>query len=90
MVTRLEAKKAFKQWEKLNDNSKKNQKWAKVTYPPIDFQDIYYYAAPKSMTEAPKSLDDVDPEMIATFDKLGIPISERGRETSWSSCRCCF
>ena len=68
--------KAFKQWEKLNDNSKE-PKWAKVTYPPIDFQDIYYYAAPKSMTEAPKSLDDVDPEMIATFDKLGIPINER-------------
>ncbi|MQF84694.1 MAG: Fe-S cluster assembly protein SufB [SAR202 cluster bacterium] len=68
--------KAFKQWEKLNNNSKE-PKWAKVTYPPIDFQDIYYYAAPKSMTEAPKSLDDVDPEMIATFDKLGIPINER-------------
>ena len=68
--------KAFKQWEKLNNNSKE-AKWAKVTYPPIDFQDIYYYAAPKSMTEAPKSLDDVDPEMIATFDKLGIPINER-------------
>ena len=68
--------KAFKQWEKLNNNSKE-PKWAKVTYPPIDFQDIYYYAAPKSMTEAPKSLDDVDPEMIATFDKLGIRINER-------------
>ena len=68
--------KAFKQWEKLNNNSKEPN-WAKVTYPPIDFQDIYYYAAPKSMTEAPKSLDDVDPEMIATFDKLGIPINER-------------
>ncbi|MED5283669.1 MAG: Fe-S cluster assembly protein SufB [Chloroflexota bacterium] len=68
--------KAFRQWEKLNNNSKE-PKWAKVTYPPIDFQDIYYYAAPKSMTEAPKSLDDVDPEMIATFDKLGIPINER-------------
>ena len=68
--------KAFKQWEKLNNNSKE-PKWAKVTYPPIDFQGIYYYAAPKSMTEAPKSLDDVDPEMIATFDKLGIPINER-------------
>ena len=68
--------KAFKQWEKLNNNSKE-PKWAKVTHPPIDFQDIYYYAAPKSMIEAPKSLDDVDPEMIATFDKLGIPINER-------------
>ncbi|MEC7838169.1 MAG: Fe-S cluster assembly protein SufB [Chloroflexota bacterium] len=68
--------KAFKHWEKLNKNSKEPQ-WAKVKYPPIDFQDIYYYAAPKSMSESPKSLDDVDPEMLETFEKLGIPISER-------------
>jgi len=68
--------KSFRHWEKLNKNSKEPQ-WAKVKYPPIDFQDIYYYAAPKSMTEAPKSLDDVDPEMIETFEKLGIPINER-------------
>ncbi len=61
-------------------NINKNHKeptWAKVNYPPIDYQDIYYYAAPKSMTETPKSLDDVDPEMLETFEKLGIPINER-------------
>ena len=68
--------KAFKHWQKLHKNSKEPG-WAKVKYPPIDFQDIYYYAAPKSMTEAPKSLDDVDPEMLETFEKLGIPINER-------------
>tara|TARA_B100000579_G_scaffold437715_1_gene468492 strand:+ start:72288 stop:73754 length:1467 start_codon:yes stop_codon:yes gene_type:complete len=68
--------KAFRHWEKLLENSKEPD-WAKVKYPPIDFQDIYYYAAPKSMTETPKSLDDVDPEMLETFEKLGIPINER-------------
>ncbi|MBA47039.1 MAG: Fe-S cluster assembly protein SufB [Dehalococcoidia bacterium] len=68
--------KAFRHWEKLLHDSKEPN-WAMVKYPPIDFQDIYYYAAPKSMAEAPKSLDDVDPEMLETFEKLGIPISER-------------
>jgi len=67
---------AFKHWMKLNNESKE-PKWAKVQYSPIDFQDIYYYAAPKSMTETPKSLDDVDPEMLEAFEKLGIPINER-------------
>ena len=67
---------AYKHWEKINKNHKEPT-WAKVNYPPIDYQDIYYYAAPKSMTETPKSLDDVDPEMLETFEKLGIPINER-------------
>ena len=59
---------AYKHWEKINKNHKEPT-WAKVNYPPIDYQDIYYYAAPKSMTETPKSLDDVDPEMLETFEK---------------------
>ena len=67
---------SYKHWEKINKNHKEPT-WAKVNYPPIDYQDIYYYAAPKSMTETPKSLDDVDPEMLETFEKLGIPINER-------------
>ena len=67
---------AFRHWEKINKDHKEPT-WAKVKYPPIDYQDIYYYAAPKSMTNSPKSLDEVDPEMIATFEKLGIPIHER-------------
>lgn len=50
--------------------------WAKLDIPEIDYQDIYYYAAPKS-AEGPKSLDEVDPELLATYEKLGIPLSEQ-------------
>jgi Fe-S cluster assembly protein SufB len=50
--------------------------WARVDYPPIDFQDLYYYSAPKSMS-GPKSLDEVDPELLATYDKLGISLREQ-------------
>ena len=51
-------------------------KWAKVSYPKIDFQDLYYYAAPVN-TEGPKSLDEVDPELLRTYEKLGIPLKEQ-------------
>ena len=51
--------------------------WAKVEYPPIDFQDISYFAAPKSMEDRPKSLDEVDPELLRTYEKLGIPVKEQ-------------
>lgn len=50
--------------------------WAKVSYPKINFEDLYYYAAPKS-TEGPKSLDEVDPEILAMYEKLGVPLKER-------------
>ena len=70
--------KAYRHWVKLNDAADEPE-WAKVKYPKIDYQDIYYYAAPKSTTDAPKSLDDVDPEMLATFEKLGIPLQERAK-----------
>ena len=50
--------------------------WANVTYPKIDFQDLYFYSAPQS-TEGPKSLADVDPELLATYAKLGIPLMEQ-------------
>ncbi len=50
--------------------------WANVHYPKIDFQDLYYYSAPKS-TEGPKSLAEVDPELLATYEKLGIPLKEQ-------------
>ena len=50
--------------------------WAKVWHPPIDYQDIHYYAAPKRKS-GPKSLDEVDPELLATYEKLGIPLKER-------------
>ncbi len=53
--------------------------WPKVHYPPIDYQDMYYWAAPKPKGPAPKSLDEVDPEIRATFDKLGISLAEQER-----------
>ncbi|TNE35929.1 MAG: Fe-S cluster assembly protein SufB [Alphaproteobacteria bacterium] len=51
--------------------------WAKLNIPEIDFQDLYYYSAPKSQADGPKSLDEVDPELLATYEKLGIPLSEQ-------------
>ena len=51
--------------------------WAMVDYPAIDYQDQYYYARPKSMVEKPKSLDEVDPELLRTYEKLGIPLKEQ-------------
>jgi len=63
---------AFARWEKLEEPT-----WAMVNYPDIDFQDIYYYARPKSMAVKPKSLDDVDPKLLATYAKLGIPLKEQ-------------
>ena len=64
--------KAFARWKTLEEPN-----WANINFPKIDYQDIYYYAAPK--TDAPKSLDEVDPEILAAFDKLGIPLQERER-----------
>ena len=66
--------KAYEHWLRLDQ---KEPKWAKVHYPKIDFQDICYYAAPKSKKDGPKSLDEVDPELLKTYDKLGIPLEER-------------
>src|SRR3546814_20383475 len=53
--------------------------WAKVSFPAIDFQDISYYSAPKSKVDGPKSLDEVDPELLRTYEKLGVPLHERAR-----------
>ena len=55
----------------------KEPDWARVAYDQIDYQDIYYYAAPKNWDDAPKSLDEVDPELLRTYEKLGIPLSEQ-------------
>ena len=63
--------KAFEIWKKM-----KEPEWAKVDYPKIDYQDIYYYSAPKN-TEKLKSLDEVDPELLKTYEKLGIPLNEQ-------------
>ena len=53
--------------------------WAAVQFPPVDFQDIVYYSAPISKKDGPKSLDEVDPELLRTFEKLGVPLHERAR-----------
>ena len=67
--------KAFQHWTSQGDEAA--PKWAQVNFDEIDFQDIIYYAAPKSSDDAPKSLDEVDPELIQAFDKLGIPLEEQ-------------
>jgi Fe-S cluster assembly protein SufB len=63
--------KAYRHWLTL-----KEPDWAKVKYPPIDYQDVYYYAAPKKK-EGPKSLDEVDEDLLETYKKLGIPLKEQ-------------
>jgi Fe-S cluster assembly protein SufB len=68
--------KALRHWQTLEEPH-----WANVRYPAIDYQDIVYYSAPKSMGEGPKSLDEVDPEVIKTFEKLGISLEEQKRLT---------
>ncbi len=55
----------------------KEPDWANITYPPIDYQKIIYYSAPKQNKDGPKSLDDVDPKLLDTYEKLGIPLAER-------------
>jgi Fe-S cluster assembly protein SufB len=69
----LEARlKAFKVWQEMEEPD-----WAHVDYEKIDFQAISYFSAPKSMKDKPKSLDEVDPELIRTYEKLGIPLIEQ-------------
>ena len=63
--------KAYRTWLKMEEPD-----WAKVNYPPIDYNDAYYFAAPKT-TDKPKSLDEVDPELLRTYEKLGIPLAEQ-------------
>ena len=63
--------KAYRHWLTMEEPN-----WAKVGYKKIDYQDLYYYAAPKSM-DRPKSLDEVDPELLKTYEKLGIPLKEQ-------------
>ncbi|MCC7252644.1 MAG: Fe-S cluster assembly protein SufB, partial [Hyphomicrobium sp.] len=62
---------AYARWRNMVEPT-----WAKVSYPKIDFENLYYYAAPKG-TDGPKSLDEVDPELLATYEKLGIPLKEQ-------------
>lgn len=66
--------KAFHHWLTL-----KKPNWSTVKYPAIDYQDIIYFSAPKSMKDGPQSLADVDPELLRTYEKLGVPLHERER-----------
>ena len=62
---------AYRRWLTMRE-----PRWARVEYPAIDYQDIYYYSAPKAF-KAPKSLDEIDPEILKTYEKLGIPLREQ-------------
>ncbi|MGI9395043.1 MAG: Fe-S cluster assembly protein SufB, partial [Boseongicola sp.] len=63
---------AYHRWLKMDE-----PEWAMVDYPKIDFQEQYYYAKPKSMDVKPKSLEEVDPKLLETYEKLGIPLKEQ-------------
>ena len=65
---------AYRQWQKMDI-----PRWAQMPHPQVDFNSISYYSSPKSKKDGPKSLDEVDPEILATFEKLGIPLHERGK-----------
>lgn len=65
---------AFRRWQKMED-----PKWAEVHYPPINYQDVIYYSEPKKSAEKLKNMDEVDPELKRTFEKLGIPLMEQKR-----------
>ncbi len=62
----------YKKWLKMSD-----PQWANLNFPKIDYQDIYYYSAPKGFDEKPKDLSEVDPKLIETYNKLGIPLEEQ-------------
>ena len=64
--------KAYRHWQSMPE-----PQWSKVQFPPIDYQDSYYYSAPKSPDDGPKSLDEVDPKLLETYEKLGIPLNEQ-------------
>ena len=66
--------KAFRHWQTMTEPT-----WQFVKYPPVNFQDITYYSAPKQKTDGPKSLEEVDPKLLETYEKLGIPLRERER-----------
>ena len=64
--------KSFEKWKTMQDPS-----WANIDFPKIDYQDIYYFSAPKGFENKPKSLDEVDPKLLETYKKLGIPLEEQ-------------
>ncbi|MBC7457910.1 MAG: Fe-S cluster assembly protein SufB, partial [Bdellovibrionaceae bacterium] len=71
--------KAYRHWLTMVEPAQAANKWAEVKYPPIDFQDLTYYSAPKTKKDPVTSMDEIDPELIKTFERLGIPLSEQKR-----------
>lgn len=71
--------KAYRHWQTMTEPAQAQNKWAEVKYPPIDFQDLTYYSAPKAKKDPVTSMDELDPELIKTFERLGIPLSEQKR-----------
>ena len=65
---------AYRHWVSLNEEE---PKWANIQHPRIDFQDIIYYASPSAKKDGPQSMDEVDPELVEAFNKLGIPLDEQ-------------
>ncbi len=65
---------AYRHWLTMRE-----PEWAHVRVQPINYQDLSYYSAPKAKTDGPKSLDEVDPKLLATYEKLGVPLHERAR-----------
>ncbi|KAF0808673.1 cysteine desulfurase activator complex subunit SufB [Alcanivorax sp. S71-1-4] len=63
---------AYRKWQAMRLPA-----WAHIKHPPLDFNEVSYYSAPKSMADGPKSLDEVDPELLRTYEKLGIPLHEQ-------------
>jgi Fe-S cluster assembly protein SufB len=71
--------KAYRHWLTMVEPAQAANKWAEVKYPPIDFQDLTYYSAPKAKKDPVTSMDELDPELVKTFERLGIPLSEQKR-----------
>lgn len=71
--------KAYRHWITLTEPMNSGNKWAQVKYPQIDFQDLTYYSAPKKTKDPVTSMDEIDPELIKTFERLGIPLNEQKR-----------
>ena len=63
---------AYRRWRQMHE-----PKWGRIHYDPIHYENAYYYAAPKSSGDGPKSLDEIDPKLLETYNKLGIPLNEQ-------------
>ncbi len=71
--------KAYRHWITMTEPMQSENKWAQLKYPAINFQDLTYYSAPKKIKDSKTSMDEIDPELIKTFERLGIPLQEQKR-----------